>query len=132
MMHESTSAAARSELIERRSLQLNNCSARASDIQLSPLSEQRINADAEQDMGQTEAESLWQMQSFINWIRRPYLISAESSQSNVMLAQKIDHVSKSAFILLFSLFTFFYFLTYAFIKPSQLEDWIELEFEATD
>jgi hypothetical protein len=37
----------------------------------------------------------------------------------------VDNVSKTVFTLLFGLFTFFYFLTYAFIKPAQLEDWIE-------
>lgn len=75
--------------------------------------------------------SLSQMKTMlVDWIRKPYQSTAENS--HVLLARSIDHISKTAFTLLFGLFSFFYFLTYAFIKPAQLEDWIEKEFEAVD
>ncbi len=65
-----------------------------------------------------EVMSMWQMRNFFDWLRRPYLIAPEHATSNVQLARTIDHVSKTAFTLLFALFAFFYFLTYAFIKVS--------------
>ena len=77
------------------------------------------------DPNNFQDESLWQMKLF-DWLR------LQGTNSNVQLARKIDHISKTIFTLLFGLFTFFYFLTYAFIKPAQLDDWIEKEFEAAD
>ena len=82
---------------------------------------------------QDDGLTMSQMKNFVlDWIRRPYLINAENYSSNVQLARSIDHLSKTVFTLLFGLFSFFYFLTFAFIKPAQLEDWIEKEFEAID
>nr|XP_027201514.1 glutamate-gated chloride channel-like [Dermatophagoides pteronyssinus] len=82
----------------------------------------------------SEKLSVQQMKNIVmEWIRRPYLFTAnEQYSSNEQLARSIDHISKTIFTLTFSLFSFFYFLTYAFIKPSQLDDWIEKEFESSD
>ena len=82
----------------------------------------------------SEKLSVQQMKNIVmEWIRRPYLFTTnEQYSSNEQLARSIDHISKTIFTLTFSLFSFFYFLTYAFIKPSQLDDWIEKEFESSD
>lgn len=74
--------------------------------------------ETEEEGGEDEVMSMFQMRNFFDWIRRPYLIAPEYATSNVQLARTIDHVSKTVFTLLFGLFCFFYFLTYAFIKVS--------------
>lgn len=80
-----------------------------------------------------EEMSMMQMKNFlVDWLRRPYLINQEHYSNKAQLARSIDQISKTVFTLLFGLFCFFYFLTYAFIKPAQLEDWIEKEFDAVD
>ncbi|XP_046915295.1 uncharacterized protein LOC124495898 isoform X2 [Dermatophagoides farinae] len=83
---------------------------------------------------ETEKLNVQQMKNIVmEWIKRPYLFTAsEQYSSNEQLARSIDHISKTVFTLTFGLFSFFYFLTYAFIKPAQLDDWIEKEFEASD
>ncbi|OTF76764.1 hypothetical protein BLA29_011866 [Euroglyphus maynei] len=83
---------------------------------------------------ETEKLNVQQMKNIVmEWIRRPYLFTAgEQYSSNEQLARSIDHISKTVFTLTFGLFSFFYFLTYAFIKPAQLDDWIEKEFESSD
>ncbi|CAG2164500.1 unnamed protein product [Oppiella nova] len=68
--------------------------------------------------------------SVFAWLRRPQLFRSTELTSRARLARSIDHISKTVFVLLFCLFSFFYFLTYAIIKPAQLDDWIENEFEA--
>lgn len=70
--------------------------------------------------------------SVFAWLRRPQLFRAAEATSRARLARSIDHISKTVFTLLFSLFSFFYFLTYAIIKPAQLDEWIENEFENHD
>ncbi|KAF7491585.1 Glutamate-gated chloride channel [Sarcoptes scabiei] len=69
---------------------------------------------------------------FKEWIKKTNLISDDLLSNRLQLARSIDHISKTLFTLVFGLFTFFYFLTYAIIKPSQLDDWIQNEFEASD
>jgi hypothetical protein len=70
--------------------------------------------------------------SVFAWLRRPQIFRSAELTSRARLARSIDHISKTVFTLLFGLFTFFFFLTYAIIKPAQLDDWIEKEFEAAD
>ena len=67
--------------------------------------------------------------SVFAWLRRPQLFRPTEMSSRARLARNIDHISKTVFTLLFGLFSFFYFLTYAVIKPAQLEAWIETEFD---
>ena len=118
------------ELTHRKSP--NHCQPGGLDTHQSPRSEHNDEEeeDADNFPAQEESFNVWQVKSLFDWLRRPYLIGAENS--NVQLARTIDHVSKTVFTLLFFLFSFFYFLTYAVIKPAQLEDWIENEFEAVD
>jgi len=70
--------------------------------------------------------------SVFAWLRRPQIFRSVELTSRARLARSIDHISKTVFTLLFGLFSFFFFLTYAVIKPAQLDDWIEKEFEAAD
>ncbi|XP_054162274.1 glutamate-gated chloride channel-like [Oppia nitens] len=76
-----------------------------------------------------EDERLRATASVFAWLRRPQILRSTELTSRARMARSIDHISKTVFTLLFGLFSFFYFLTYAVIKPAQLDDWIENEFE---
>lgn len=120
----------------------NHCRIRMNKFNQPTMNQNNINNNNfEEDDGQEFKFSLNNIkQSIVNWIKRTNLIHREEMQTsnnfnrntNIQLARSIDHISKTVFTLVFGLFSFFYFLTYAFIKPAQLDDWIEKEFEASD
>ena len=92
----------------------------------SPKTKQQTSANASiQDDDRAKAAA-----SVFAWLRRPQIFRSTELSSKARLAKKIDHISKTVFTLLFILFAFFFFLTYAVIKPAQLDEWIEKEFES--
>ncbi|RWS10133.1 Glutamate-gated chloride channel-like protein, partial [Dinothrombium tinctorium] len=67
--------------------------------------------------------------SVFAWLRQPHTWDTQEITAQARLARSIDHVSKTLFPFLFSIFSITFFIYYALYSPSKVEGLIDEEFK---
>ncbi|RWS25152.1 Glutamate-gated chloride channel-like protein [Leptotrombidium deliense] len=67
--------------------------------------------------------------SVFAWLRRPHTWDTQEITAQARLARSIDHVSKTVFPFLFSIFSITFFIYYALYSPAKVDGFIDEEYK---